>query len=209
MAKTYEEWEAERQPVSYVDWEQSNIEQGVKPPQVTTPEMLDLAYDRYKDTVREVSPDVGPTGRGVTVFTREAFESSGQAAEWIKNGSTRVPRSHKEGLSEAYRRGQEGFFNDQEYFDAILAGDNATADKLYNQHKRMLARDAVDPIGTDGNLLSKASYGTARILPGMIEGGKQALPVITAFGAGAVVAGQLGPQALAPEEILTVPAAMG
>ena len=209
MAITFEEWEANRQPISFVDWEKDNISQGVQPPVESTPEMIDLAYDRYKQTVREVSPEVGPTGRDVTVWTRETFESSGQAADWIKTGATRTPRSYTEGLDESYRRGKEGFRNDQKYFEAILSGDNAMADKLYDQHKRMLATDAVDPIGTDGNLLSKASYGTARILPGMIEGGKQSLPWVIAGGVTAAVAGQLGPQIAVPEEILTVPAAMG
>lgn len=204
MPITFEEWEAERQPISYVEWEQDNISQGVQPPMESTPEMLDLAYDRYVETLRATG-----TGQAVKGWSREAFKSSGQAAEWIKTGSTRTPRSYAEGLSEAYRRGQEGFFNDQEYFSAVLSGDNAVADKLYDQHKKMMARDAVDPIGTDGNLLSKASYGTARILPGMIEGGKQAVPWIAAGGTAAAVGGQFGPQVALPEEILTVPAAMG
>lgn len=205
---SYEDWQRENnkqaESTGYVAWEQKNLSIGVKPPQATTPEMLDYAYDRYRETIQENAP-----AGGIKVWTRESFKSSGQAAEWIKKGATRTPRSYKEGLSEAFNRGKEGFYNDQDYFEAILNSDNAKADKLYDDHKRMVARDAADPIGTDGNLLSKASYGTARILPGMIEGGKQALPLITAFGAGAAVAGQVGPQVLAPEEIITVPAMMG
>lgn len=205
---SYEDWERENNERAgaggYVAWEKQNLSIGVKPPMESTPEMLDLAYDRYVETLQ--APGIGLEVKG---WSREAFKSSGQAAEWVKNGATRTPRNYAEGLSESYRRGQEGFSNDQEYFAAVISGDSATADKLYNQHKKMIARDAVDPIGTDGNLLSKASYGTARILPGMIEGGKQSLPWVAAGGLSAAVAGQLGPQVLAPEEILTVPAAMG
>lgn len=62
-----------------------------------------------------------------------------------------------------------------------------------------------------GNFFRTAVEGTAEMLPTMInaqvEGFKMGAPTALGFMGGAVIGGQMGPQALAPEEILTVPGA--
>lgn len=182
-------------------WKQQNIKMGVTPPQENySTEMVDYAYQSYRNTM-------GRAGGGMG-FNRKLFETSGQATEWISKGATRTPRSHWENLKESYARGQENFSLDQDYFEATSSGDKAKADKLYKQWKMNQAREALDPIGTDGSLLNKMTYGAANIMPGMIEGGKQAVSWAAGGAAAALVLGQLGPQVLFPEEIVTVPAAV-
>ncbi len=199
----YKDWKQENEQAggnSFDSWKQQNVSMGVATPQGKySEEMVDYAFKKYQDTIR---PEEGHTVKG---FNRKAFERYGQATKWIEGGATRTPRSHMENLSESYSRGKENFDMDQEYYEASLIGDTAKEDKIFKQWKMNQARDALDPIGTDGNLVTKASYGAANIMPGMIEGAKQAAPIALAGGGLALIGGQLGPQVIAPEEIITVP----
>jgi hypothetical protein len=198
----YEDWKAGIAETNtgggFEAWKAGNEKSGATPPQINhTPAMVDYAYDKYLKTV----------GGGAQVFDRDAFESSGQAKDWISKGATRTPRSHIEKLKESYARGQENFLIDQDYYAATLAGDTAKADEVYKKWQMSQARDQLDPIVDESSgFINKATYGAANIMPGMIESGKQSVTPMIAGATLAAVAGQMGPQVLAPEELITVPA---
>jgi hypothetical protein len=203
---SYEDWKAglEAQPKEsgYEAWKSNLVEQKIVPPQTGhTNEMNDFAYKKYFSTVKDFTPS-GSTARAMT---RETFVSSGEANKWINSGATRNSRSHFANIKESYRRGGQSFKADQTYYDAILRGDRAGADKIYNEHRKSQAEDQLDPIAPDAGLLRRMTYGAASILPGIIEGGKQSAAYIAAGATMAAVAGQLGPQVAAPEELITVP----
>lgn len=65
---------------------------------------------------------------------------------------------------------------------------------------------SADPI-EGGNIISSAAYSAAEMLPAMISGVVRGETVGRTAALGAGIAGQLGPQAFTPEEILTVPTA--
>lgn len=200
----YESWlqeGKEQAPSSGFDaWQEDNVSMGYSPPQRDySPEEIDMAYESY---VKDVTPLVR---RGRKIVDRDTFARHGGASSWIQSGATRVPRNHTENIKESYTRGEEGFLLDQSYYDATLIGDNDKADKIYRQWKKSRARETLDPIGPDAGFVAKAAYGASRLMSGMVEGTKQALPSMAAGATLAAVGGQLGPQALAPEEIVTVP----
>jgi hypothetical protein len=161
--------------------------------------MKDYAYRRYIDTIKETSPT------GVQAMTRQTFISRGQANEWIKSGATRKSRGHVANIKESFTRGKRSFKADQDYYDAMFRGDLAGSDRIFKQWRAARAEEQLDPIAPDANLVSRAVYGTASILPGIIEGAKQSAGAMAGGALIAAVGGQLGPQALVPEEIITVP----
>jgi len=111
-------------------------------------------------------------------------------------------------IAESYRRGRKGMELDQAVYAARFegVGDPVAARQARAEQQQ---REAADPI--EGNFFSKFIYGPANILPGMIAGPKEALPLATAGAVGAAgmaaLAGQAGPQVAIPEEIVTVPGA--
>lgn len=186
-------------------------EKSLQPPQVEhTPEMIDIAYDKYVQDVRPLpgQEEMGWRGKR-TIVDKETFVKNGGAASWIRSGATRQIRNYKENMEEANARGLLDFKTDQAYFDSVMFGTQVESDAVFKQWSIKNAREQLDPIGPDDNRLAKASYGTARILPGMMEGTKQAVPFMIGGVVLAAAAGQAGPQALAPEEIVTIPAALG
>jgi len=191
---------AEPELTGFEAWKKENEAIGLAPIlEKPFKEMIDLAYDTYMNRMREYAIEA-------KAFTRESFEKSGEAKRWIDANAIRIPRTHFEKLQESHRRGRESFLTDQAYFEAVMF-DRGEPDAIYSEWKRQQAKDQLDPI--EGNWFTEMQYGSARIIPGMVEGGRQALPAIAGGAAIATVAGQLGPQALAPEEIITIPAAMG
>jgi hypothetical protein len=203
---SYETWKAglESQPEEsgFDAWSKNLEAVNIAPPQTGhTKEMNNLAYTKYFDTVKAASP----TSTTSKAMTRETFVSSGEANKWINSGATRNSRSHFANIKESFKRGDASFKADQKYYDAILMGDRATADRVYNEHRQAQAVNQLDPIAPDAGLLRKMTYGAASILPGIIEGGRQSAAAIAAGATMAAVAGQLGPQVAAPEELITVP----
>jgi hypothetical protein len=203
---SYEAWKAglEDQPEEsgFDAWSKKLEADNIVPPQTGhTKEMNNLAYTKYFDTVKAASP----TSTTAKAMTRETFISSGEANKWINSGATRNSRSHFANIKESFKRGDASFKADQRYYDAILTGDRATADRVYKEYRQAQAVDQLDPIAPDAGIVRKMTYGAASILPGIIEGGRQSAAAIAAGATMAAVAGQLGPQVAAPEELITVP----
>lgn len=200
---SYEDWKAgieQPETSGFEAWQQKNVADKVTPPQVDySDEMKDYAYRRYIDTAKETSPT------GVQVMTKQTFVSRGQANEWIKSGATRKSRGHLANVKESFMRGKRSFKADQDYYDAMLRGDLAGTDRIFKQWRAAQAEEQLDPIAPDANLVSRAVYGAAGILPGILEGAKQSATAIAGGATLAAIGGQLGPQALLPEEIVTVP----
>ena len=169
---------------------------GTSLPDTLTPEMTDLAFGKYVESLRPYA------GKGVTGFTRESFEKQPEMAkQWA--GLVRKDRSHSEKLQESYKRGGKSFLTQQDYFDAVITG-RGNPEKIYKQYKGQQALEQLDPIKGE-SLLTKMEYGTARILPGMIEGGKQALPEM----AGGMAIGAMSGAAAAGTPTLGVGAPVG
>lgn len=187
----------------------------IDPPQINyTDEMIDMAYDKYRRDVSPLMPHLEgaswKAGGGVgNIVDKQTFIKNKGHVSWIRSGATREIRNYKQNMQEANRRGLEDFKVDQAYFDAVMFGTKVEQDAVYKQYKIKNAREQLDPIGPDDNRMAKMSYGTARILPGMMEGTKQAIPFMLGGAILAGAAGQAGPQIAIPEEIVTVPAAIG
>lgn len=187
---SFEDWKkqnvalAEPRPTGFQAWQKENEAEGIVPiPAKSSKQTVDFAYDKYMDRLRIYA-------EGATAFTRESFESSGEAKKWIESGATQIPRSHFEKLQESHKRGRESFLTDQAYFEAVMLG-KGEPDAIYSEWKQQQAEDQLDPI--EGNWFTEMQYGSARIIPGMVEGGKQALPLMTAGVAiGGVAGGPLG-----------------
>lgn len=167
-----------------------------KPPQ----EIIDLAYSEYRQSVSKgVSPDAP-----IQAWTREAFEKYNQYQNWIP--LVKKERTHFQKLSESWKRGREGIEIDVAYADALFNNEPETQDEVYKRYKLYQAREQLDPIEST-NLLTKAEYGGARVASGFERSAESAMPHVIGASTTALIAGQLGPQAALPEEILTVPGA--
>ncbi len=201
---SFEQWKQDNEEqvpattTGFEQWKQGNVAQGIAPPQESySPEMLDLAYDYYTE-------DIAPLGK--TPMDKQKFFDDGGAASWIRDGATRRIRNYKDDLVEAGKRGLQDFKTDQSYYDAKMMGNTMLQDYIFKQWKTNQAREQLDPIRPEANKLSKAALGTARLMPGMIEGTKQAaIPIMMGAGV-AAAAGQMGPQVALPEEVVTIPA---
>jgi len=126
-------------------------------------------------------------------------------AEVVDTGAPQIEeRSFLGDISEAYKRGDKQAANDFLGFQAMLG--------LVPEKQAFQARDDLrtleqkDPV-TSGNMFSKVVQGTARMIPHMAKG--SAVGMTTGLGAAGIagIAGQLGPQAALPEEVITMPAA--
>ena len=109
-------------------------------------------------------------------------------------------------LMEAASRGSESFDLDLEGYDV------ATGSKPYEPYaekrKQFESKSAEQPLTLrKSNLLGRAAIGAAEMIPGMVKGYVAGVPAGATAGTAAAIAGQLGPQALIPEEIITVPTA--
>ena len=184
---SFQDWQKENEgqgivaePSGFEAWQQENV--SLSEP---SDEAVDMAYDKY---VEAMKPHVDP---GVQLGTREFFKKTGQAQKWIASGLVKTPRTHFQKLAEATKRGKDSFVTQQNYFEAAMLG-NGDPETHFREWKKQRARDQLDPL--EGSFVAEMQYGTARIIPGMIEGAKQSLPHI-AVGAGvgaAVGAGVAG-----------------
>jgi len=199
-----------------------------------TEEMVDLAYKTYheavqgdsltplhkdefstrvKENVSDVSDeDIGKAydiymkDYGIQYWTRSAFEKEGLHKDWLP--LVKQERTHFEKIAESWKRGKQNIEIDKSYGDAIINRDEDAQNEIYKQYKKNRARDTLDPVDSS-NILTKAQYGATNIAAGMETSVESAIPYMTAGAGIAAVAGQAGPQVALPEEIVTVPAAMG
>jgi hypothetical protein len=104
----------------------------------------------------------------------------------------------------AYRRGQRSAALDFLWNDVIDGkATEAEAMRATKRYENMIRRDPIEA----ANWASDIWYKTAGIAPAMVEGTLEGFSYGTAAAGTAALAGQAGPQALAPEEIVTVPGA--
>jgi len=114
------------------------------------------------------------------------------------------PKSFLEKMSARFQRGTVGMEMDQLMYDASLGGRPYEEVKaIKDEYERIVQENPIE----GKNFLENTLLQTAEIAGPMAEGIRQGLQYGTAAGAAAIVAGQAGPQALIPEEIITAPAA--
>jgi hypothetical protein len=107
-------------------------------------------------------------------------------------------------MTESWSRGDEAVAIDLEGWEALTGFRDSKSVLARRQEFR--ERVAADPVRGE-NVASGILHKTAEILPGMVRGQLEgAMYGVPAAGA-AVLAGQLGPQAALPEEIITAPVA--
>lgn len=111
-------------------------------------------------------------------------------------------------MGEAVKRGNRAISTDVAFYQAFFQGEGdwRTVNEAAN---KMELEELLSPI--EGNMVTSLFYASGQIAPGMVRGFVDAIPE-AAFGmvAGAgmaFVAGQAGPQALLPEEAVTIPLA--
>lgn len=108
-----------------------------------------------------------------------------------------------EQLFEAGRRGDESFEIDLEGYEVALG--KLPYEPVRDRKKQLEALPDI-PLRGKG-LLGRAATGAAQILPGMARGAAAGIPTALAAASATAIFGQAGPQALVPEEIITIPAA--
>ena len=176
------------------------FELDVQLPEKLTPEIKDLAFETYKASL----PIPYSGGRQFAQqYQRIDFDlDENLAKEWAQR--YKPTRTLTEKIVESFRRGQTRFLLDQSYFDAAMLGEGDKED-IYRQYKAQRAKEMLDPV-EGHNLLESMVIGSSNVAATLIEPLRQALPEAAAGAGMAAIAGQLGPQALAPEEAITVPA---
>tara|TARA_R100001463_G_scaffold43544_3_gene90812 strand:- start:1863 stop:8399 length:6537 start_codon:yes stop_codon:yes gene_type:complete len=115
-------------------------------------------------------------------------------------------RTKVELAKDSYTRSKQNLALDIRWFENIYSSDPESYDALKSVTEELDFIGEADPITGEG-LLEEMIVATSNIVPSLLEGGKAALAGGTVAGGTALVAGQLGPQALTPEEIFTVPTA--
>lgn len=101
---------------------------------------------------------------------------------------------------ESFKRGQEGADLDTDAFDAAMGfKDWGEVKKRRDAYNKKLEEQPIK----SGNLASKTIYDTAAMVGPMIKGSMEG----GIAGMAAIVGGQMGPQVLTPEEVITAPTA--
>ena len=113
-------------------------------------------------------------------------------------------RNFFENIKESANRGWEGTTIDLDSYQALIGRKDYK--EVKERKDSYMAKISADPI-TDPNILKKGVYSVAGMLPAMGAGLAEGKATGVAFGAGALVLGQIGPQAGVPEELITVPGA--
>ena len=156
--------------------------------------------------------EVNPVVRRAVPVDAAAGVDAGQSADDFLDGIAAPAAGEKpselslwEKIQKRWRSGREQAADDQ------LAYRTMTGEIPWDDVKGQLdpSEDMADAKG--GNFASEGLLGAAEMLPAMIEGisngWRQGLAGAGAGAAAAAVGGQLGPQVLAPEEVITVPVA--
>jgi len=130
-------------------------------------------------------------------------ESQAAAASLYKAEQSALNPSFLDKLQQRWRVGREQAVDDQLAYRAMMGEVD------YEQVKGQLDPSTAPLKG--GNWLSEGVLTAAQMLPamvdGIISGNSLGLQVAMAGGTAAAIAGQVGPQVVTPEEIVTVPAA--
>jgi hypothetical protein len=163
--------------------------------------------DNYQDLMR-MYPESWSTVKSMMkegVFDIATLSRAARLEAEKKSG-TQKKRTTWEKTSEEYSRGREAIINDILWFEYITGIGNLTEEELSSLTKEAEERMAADPIDAEG-WFEEVLLPFSSILYGI---GKS-----TEYGAGGalaamtpvVIAGQLGPQAAIPEELITLPVA--
>jgi len=171
-------------------------------------EILNLPmFERVNLGAAPVNPDGTVTIRRAQAVSPEAQAAADQQMEIIrlaaaKNLNPPTP-SFLDKIQQRWRLGREAASDDQLAYRAMMGEVD------YEKVKDQL-NPSQQPQRGD-NWLSEGFLGAVQMLPamvdGIISGNKLGLQGAMAGGTAAAIAGQVGPQVVAPEEIVTVPAA--
>jgi len=143
--------------------------------------------------------------------SRQTFLSDDEFLHSLDSGAFPAPESPGERnfldkITESFRRGKQEFKMDQRMGLAVITGDQDQYDTLKAERDTYQKAYEADPIQAD-NIIERAFTDAARMMYGMAQSfGTKVAGAATGAGV-ALLAGQAGPQAAAPEEIVTVPAA--
>ena len=123
-----------------------------------------------------------------------------------------APRSTWEKIFDTYKRTDQQLSVDMRAGEYVVYGfdndpDSEALNSLLSVAEEIDLINQQDPIQADG-LLEDLIINTSNILPSIVMGAEESLPGAAAGGIGALILGQLGPQALSLEEFLTIPAGM-
>jgi len=115
-----------------------------------------------------------------------------------------VSRSFVDNIAEAWSRGLRGVELDALMYEASLGlQDYKQVAKMRETFEKKMQSDPVK--GT--NWLSDNLYKVVQMAGPMLKGYTEGGALGATYAAGALAAGQMGPQAIAPEEVITMPAA--
>ena len=126
------------------------------------------------------------------------------AAEPAPTGTVPKKRNFFQNMLESYQRGDRAVDVDLMGFKA-MSGE-VPLDEFLKTRDEFKAFQEKDPVEAK-NWASKIFHGAAKMAPGMIRGTTEGIAGGLAAAGITAAAGQAGPQALAPEEVFTVPAA--
>lgn len=175
-------------------------------------EILNLPmFERVNLGAAPVNPDGTVTIRRAQAVNPEAQAAADAKLQQIQASAAETYKAQQEALNPSFfaklqqrwRLGREQAVDDQLAYRAMMGEVD------YEKVKDQLD-PATKPLKGD-NWFSEGVLTAAQMLPAMVDGivagNKLGLQGAMAGGTTALVAGQLGPQALAPEEVVTVPAA--
>jgi len=150
-------------------------------------------------TVRPVaSPEM--LGKVQQTFAQPKLE----ATQTVRVPFEQKPKSMLGRLKQAYRRGGQSASVDLLYHKVAMGQlDYDTAKKAETEFNRLQQTSPIEA----KNWLDKLVLTTAQIAKPMVMGSEVGLPYGVAGAGMAAAAGQAGPQALTPEEVVTVPGA--
>ncbi len=158
----------------------------------------------WNKVVRAVLPDKVEDFFGMNKTPiQKQIETQGKAAQEYADTRSRGLWGN---LTESYSRGNEAAKIDTDMYAAMMSNDENAYNEV-NQRKQILqAQEANDPI-KNKNLGTETLSTVAGMTPAMLTGNVQGK--VLGLGAAALVgiAGNVGPQAATPEEIITMPTA--
>lgn len=150
------------------------------------------------------SAPIGATG------SWQEQQGSGATGSWEETQEPQKDRNFIEKVVEAAKRGDVNAQLDFLAYEAMIGKRKwEDVETIISEFEKKSAKDPVE----GNNWLSKSVLGLAGMLPamgrGILEGQKQGMAGAIGAGGAAAIGGQMGPQLLAPEEIVTVPGAAG
>jgi hypothetical protein len=172
-----------------------------------------MKLSEYLDTLPEENVTVNPPQRKTwkmsdylnsTDPVRARSEALDRSAILKASKENNKKRGFWGNIAESFKRGDINSEISQMKMLAkqgIVEYDSVKAIVDYQRNVEM-----ADPIESE-NVITDALYAVSGMLPAIFKGGIEGAGTGAIAGTGAAIAGQLGPQALAPEEVITVPVA--